>query len=94
MKTVDRGAELLDQEAPGWEKKIDLDTLDLASSSCCVLGQVYRVNQNPAFFRGIRKLGLAWGDGPRYGFMVWGPGRWENLTEAWRREIRRRLGRA
>jgi len=38
---IERGAALLDTAAPGWEGKIDLNTLDLSSGWYCVVGQVY-----------------------------------------------------
>lgn len=38
---VNRGAALLDAEFPGWFERIDTDSLDIATCSRCVLGQVY-----------------------------------------------------
>ncbi len=38
---VARGASHLDAHLPGWERRIDLATLDLADSCRCVLGQLY-----------------------------------------------------
>lgn len=38
---IERGMALLDKRKPAWCKKIDLATLNLASSYRCVLGQVY-----------------------------------------------------
>jgi hypothetical protein len=37
---VARGARYLDELVPGWDKVIDLERLDLASSCACVLGQL------------------------------------------------------
>jgi hypothetical protein len=37
-----RGAELLDEQYPGWIDKINLGTLNLRSGDNCVLGQVYK----------------------------------------------------
>lgn len=37
---VARGAAWLDQVYPGWERRIDLSSLDLASGCLCILGQV------------------------------------------------------
>jgi hypothetical protein len=37
---VERGAALLDRHVPGWEKRIDLETLDIASSEFCICGQL------------------------------------------------------
>jgi hypothetical protein len=49
---VDRGIKLLDQRIPNWREKIDLTTLDLASSQWCVLGQV----EGHSFYEGMRLL--------------------------------------
>jgi hypothetical protein len=38
---VANGAAWLDEHAPGWEAKFDLDTLEIAEGCNCVLGQVY-----------------------------------------------------
>ncbi|MEO3852595.1 hypothetical protein ABGB09_34095 [Streptomyces sp. B8F3] len=36
---VERGAAFLDEKAPGWVDRIDLDTLDVASDHLCVTAQ-------------------------------------------------------
>lgn len=42
LKRVQRGLKWLEKtHGPGWEDKIDLETLNLASADRCVLGQVY-----------------------------------------------------
>lgn len=38
---IEKGAEFLDERAPGWEKKIKPDTLNLGSGCDCILGQVF-----------------------------------------------------
>jgi hypothetical protein len=38
---VAAGASLLDQAAPGWEDRINLDRLNIASGTQCILGQLY-----------------------------------------------------
>ena len=38
---VAAGATLLDEKRPDWVDRIDLDSLDMASPWCCILGQVY-----------------------------------------------------
>jgi hypothetical protein len=45
VRAVQAGAEYLDTVMPGWEAKIDLDSLALASSTRCVLGQLYPESQ-------------------------------------------------
>src|SRR5215211_4856802 len=47
-KRVVRGAALLDREAPGWERKIDLPTLDMSSTTACVVGQTVGFGGWPA----------------------------------------------
>ena len=88
-KNVERGAELLDRELPGWDERIDLDRLDLGSTCNCIVGQL-----NPAqahlkhrrYDKGIAALGVE--NAPaKYGFNVWGQQRFESLTNAWKRLI-------
>jgi len=38
---VARGAEWLDEQEPGWERRIDLAALDLEDGCRCVLGHVF-----------------------------------------------------
>lgn len=38
---VQRGAKLLDEIEPGWEKKIDIPELQMAMSCSCILGQIF-----------------------------------------------------
>ncbi len=40
-EAVQRGVQLLDQKRAGWEFEIDIERLDLDSSSVCILGQLY-----------------------------------------------------
>lgn len=42
VKEVAAGAEWLDENFPGWEREIDLGTLDLATCSACICGQSLR----------------------------------------------------
>lgn len=42
--SVENAAKFLDSVKPGWENLIDLDKLDMQSSTNCVLGQVYADN--------------------------------------------------
>ena len=55
---VAKGAAFLDEREPGWDARIDLDTLDLGSSHCCVLGQLHG-----GFGAGLAATGLDDGDG-------------------------------
>ena len=38
---VTRGAVILDAKKPGWEREIDLASLELSDSCHCILGQLY-----------------------------------------------------
>jgi hypothetical protein len=89
---VERGAAFLDEHVPGWEKKVDIEVLSLANPSYCVLGQVFRVNQHPAYGRGLRKLGLDYKGSKRYGFNIRPNQRFDRLTAAWQRLIANRRG--
>jgi hypothetical protein len=39
---VKRGAKWLDQNVPGWERRINVRTLDLENGSSCICGQVFK----------------------------------------------------
>lgn len=41
-----RGAALLDQHRPGWERELELYLLNMHSCSNCVLGQLYGTYEN------------------------------------------------
>ncbi len=68
-RRVRRGCELLDRYRPAWAAEIDDDTLDVASSVWCPLGQLYG-----SYARG--KMELAMISGVRYGFNL---GLWTRL---------------
>ena len=38
---VANGVRLLDEKLPGWEKRVNLTTLEISSCKKCVLGQVF-----------------------------------------------------
>lgn len=42
QETVAEAAKRLDKVVPGWEDRVDLPTLNIASCSDCILGQVFR----------------------------------------------------
>jgi hypothetical protein len=97
MKIVERGALFLDEVRPGWATRIDPDTLDLASSCDCVLGQLYQ-SEHPrsrrppyeSYDRMVDELDLGYDRVGRLGFVSWGRAKYENMTAAWRREIAKR----
>lgn len=41
QEKVHRGAKVLDQVVPGWEKRVNLKTLHMGSSTLCMLGQLF-----------------------------------------------------
>ena len=88
---VEKGAALLDEKRPGWEKEIDLDGLVMESGTCCVLGQLYE----GSFYKGKWAILPEWGadswDTPatEHGFTSQN-GVYVALTRAWKRLIRER----
>jgi hypothetical protein len=60
---VANGAELLDEKKPGWDQRIDLDTLQMHSCYRCILGQLFADDHlgkaYTPFGVGIRALLLA-----------------------------------
>src|SRR5215212_6502587 len=92
--TVEAGAALLDNENPGWHRKIDCDTLRLQSCYDCMLGQLFG-----SYGDGILKLNLR--SGAPFGFALtpriladaiqpaWKE--WSILTRLWLEEIEARL---
>jgi hypothetical protein len=86
LSPVQLGAELLDHVSPGWEEEIDLDSLDLASCTRCILGQLFGI-----FDIGDLELAECLGvvedelDLDFFGFSVNGlPDDYADLTEDWR----------
>lgn len=81
----------LDKERPGWEHRINLDTLDLKSQKTCVLGQLYgqarwRIKLAPYGFDACSDI--IKGVRPSYDQMsmeLW------YLTTEWKRQISLRL---
>jgi len=42
-QAVERGAKLMDSLVPGWEDRIDVETLRMSNGSMCMLGQTFGV---------------------------------------------------
>jgi len=85
-----KGFDLLDKDRLGWEKEIDLDSLDMGTGCLCVLGQVYG-----GYRRGIDSLRLPHFN-DKNGFMILKPQtvkRWENLTNKVKKLIKERLNK-
>lgn len=91
---IQTGMALLDEKAPGWERRIDLDHLHLGDCMTCVLGYVFG-----SFHAGLGTLRTeiyrreVWRPAEDFGFNVsnGSPGRYGALTRAWKRAIRARL---
>lgn len=49
---VERGAQLLDEQRPGWYRTITLDELNMGDSSCCIIGQQFQGN----YYSGVSTL--------------------------------------
>ena len=85
------GATILDVFRPGWAKEIDREVLDLADCEVCVLGQLFGSYEEGvcrvfAVAEDNEKAAICAGFNlPKCG------GKWSTLTEAWRREIGRRV---
>lgn len=88
---IPAAALLLDHAYPGWEHQVNLRTLSLEHSHCCVLGQLYG-----CFSRGVQELGAAHGVNafdyiPQpFAQALCAFGGYDYLTEPWRREIQMR----
>ncbi len=54
IRGVTSGAAILDAQMPGWERGVDLGTLDIRSTCNCVLGQLF----NGSYVDGVRELFL------------------------------------
>jgi hypothetical protein len=92
LTPAERGAQLLDQEYPGWADKVNLDVLDMASCHWCVAGQ------QDEFGAVVFRLRHATGDREprfvsRYGFDTYGNEPYEPLEAEWRRLIAARTSK-
>lgn len=87
---VARGAALLDRRRKNWRSKIDVDSLDMAHGSYCILGQLYGYYDDaPAYLIGGHMLSTLPAEN---GFDVYenqGPRAFTNLTKAWQEELSR-----
>lgn len=82
---VKRGAGLLDERRPGWDREIDISELDIALGRSCILGQLYG-----QYGVGVHELKVT---GAYYGFAA----TWDvdaskcitafDLTAAWQEEL-------
>lgn len=96
---VEAGVRLLDERIPGWEDRIDLDRLELASACRCVLGQLHLdqvSDPNLAYVQGKWSLYLGDDEAIAGGFNISDPNgepgdlEFDLLTAAWRNRIEAR----
>ncbi len=91
MSTVEErvaaGAAWLDANEPGWERRIDLATLEVADGCRCVLAQIMPEHR---FYRILARLGLPGSRAIAYGFAT-DRGDWEALDETWVALIKERF---
>lgn len=84
---VERGAELLDREVPGWEKRVPAGCVSIASPNFCVLGHVFG-----AYVHGRAALGLTASSSKLAGFMFSDYKDIVSLNRAWHDLISERQG--
>jgi hypothetical protein len=77
---VKAGMALLDEKAPGWREKVDLDKLNMGGCVRCILGQIYGHFDEGLTALGICEVGvveiqfdLAIEKAARYGFAIEDP---------------------
>lgn len=91
VKRMRKGVKLLNEQAPGWHRKVKISTLDLSSNDNCILGQVFGEYTN-----GLELLDINSNDetrnGPAHGFSLcseeWTNERIADMTEWWKKQIR------
>lgn len=97
---VAAGAAFLDKREPGWDRRIDLDRLDLESACACVLGQLHFDKNAPdlSYIYAIRKLQIQEPRDAEFGFDVLEgaedfsaeEAEFEELTAEWKRVLTKR----
>lgn len=88
---VTKGAALLDEKRPGWEREIDLTRLDVNDPEHCVTAQTIGEGD---YFRGKERLRLSSDESAEHGFVLTddeydeaGSEGYAPLTQAWRELI-------
>jgi hypothetical protein len=97
------GATILDVFRPGWASEVDLESLDLEDCKACVLGQLFGgfdVGAEKLFAMrhtedglpgGVADASIAAGFSLPIGGIWQGLIKYSNLTNAWKREIAKRV---
>lgn len=94
IEQVTAGAAWLDENYPGWERKIDLGSLDLRSCSNCVCGQSLRdlaetLNYANGYYYAFKSRGFQWA--VDHGFAVSIRDGWDELERLWVELIKERF---
>jgi hypothetical protein len=78
------GAAFLAEHVPGYRQKLDVNGIDVLSSTRCPLGQVFG-----KYMDGCTVLGLSQEQAGRLGFVDPSEGAecWRELNQAWREEL-------
>lgn len=64
---VAKGVALLDEKRPGWERELDLETLDIRSGERCVTAQLSGMHNGlTSYLDGMRQLDLTDGNNGSY----------------------------
>jgi len=87
---VHRGAEVLDIVSPGWEREVELASLDMRSCFRCVLGQIFG-----SYDGGMSVLAQKSGksvDPLQFGFTAMDDDDYNDLTREWRQAIALKRG--
>ena len=88
-KQIKKGMKFLDEKVPGWEHRIDLDELDIANCTRCMLGQLFgdygRITRDGYLFEVLSRsesasLGFTVGS---FTPCILEDRSWHNLTDEW-----------
>jgi hypothetical protein len=89
---VARGVAFLDEHAPGWRDKVEINDLRMQDSCRCVLGQVFNDEdggESRGYYWASDKWLLAGGQAARLGFDAGYGMPFEALQAAWLEELAR-----
>ena len=91
-EAVRRGMEVLDTKQPGWEERIDLDTLEVESIDDCILCQVLGIGftQGARKLLGVKAMSMVSDSTYQYGFNCGDDYTYEELDAVWTAAIKAR----
>jgi hypothetical protein len=87
---VAAGANLMDQAFPGWEEKLDEDTLDIGNPNNCIGTQCSGGHYGIDF---LNELGIDAPGASKHGFSASSPMQYQQVKEAWVAEAQQRKDR-